>query len=1512
MKKVFRSFVSLLLILSMIIIDVPVGSYAAGNTTVPSIRNVKLVKDDITFWGANNYCIYEIDGVQFDSRKMSAKFNAMAWRAMETGDRRRVNQRFWNLKERKEVFGDDMAIEMGKWSDDTLGWTAVRDELAKKWEERYTKELMLIYGNDYFEQTYKDLTTFEYGSDAHTILSDYSDDPLAEDFMKKYNALILDINVGKTKGYDYAVSTVLKAREMGTKAISKELIGIIVSNFMTPTMTLAGPSKATAVTTDLVTKTFDLCDQIAQISGTIQDKTVSKEAQSTSDAAAWIRELDKIIDVELQLAQHGYDEACKFREQLEADAPGILEAIRKRDKEKTADIRRYDEERDERQEKCVSAGDVGPGSIGYSSSYDPLAQAKSKLAEAEKALEEATESDDIKKLAEEKEKKKAEYDSIYEQEKNAILAKLDAWRDEIENDTKKQIENAGFELFPDDYEFDQAKMNEHGIYGDPSDWTMQDAANVDHTDYYSLDNGSYACYTPNDLSKNSPMYWGYEYIPPMGLKAWEEDLEAQDAHNNRKADRLDALGTGVPGLFQQYYSSYQPIAGAAAGLDAAYEGSELLATCNREAYEHLNRLNKIPSNPAECEWLRNYVKEYKDKGEFAIKTANSEAYKQWLSDSSVEYEKIRTDFELAHTEYLKDLQECKDIINKKIPQYVRDQKGDPNIGFIQPYNINKDLKEEISKKSNKEQYLKREADNLTELYDQFMEYRRQCDIDQKIMQKYLGQLNEISSSLVYRYEELESIDSSYGYYNGSNLYTLFEASKNATFSDEDPFWSDKVMIASGNDGMVYTLDDERAAKLGLTPDEYRYARMMPILASDFSGASVYHSDFVAAYNELKSVKGVVLRQLKQGDHTLLQKYTSSIRSAYNNCQSCYNDTFAGIGTKNAINIAKEAYWEDGIIWQLEEKARTYIPTTRIEGGGNQRLSGLNRIMSDGDTVTPDLYIQPGSSGRLLVDVIPANATERGLVFTSVDPGIATVDEDGVVTGIAEGTTTVRVVSEDAPATINYVEGSSDVINNFTVPEEFVLEFAIEVSNNAPLPAEASSLELSADKTNIGDGEIATIIADVEPQNASAIVEWSVSPSSVAQISAGYEGEWGESASGWRSYVKGLTTGTATVTAKTANGITKSIQIKVTQSPVNVLDSSGTLLYKCNDLKEAKTWVLKEWKDNPQDIGTYTVKLNSDMNLDETNEEYHEGALVYRDNYTSSDEKIFITFDLGGNTLSIKRAQYNELALYTGTTVKNGLLRVEGPEGLTVYGDVVLDSVSAPRIFASTAFKGEIFVAENAIVSELFINDYNMTSQIGNLTGNGGINCVNGSTLFADTISCTGELSLRPDSKVYVNTSAVVGSVLAFDEGSGSIARYKDAPLTITGDIKNQGSGVLYVGITDKKVSNEDLTGEGIALSEITPQTLMFMTGQKSVPSFVKLWQPESAQNKDLVLSVSEGGAYAVVKGTAPKPVVEIEKISKLVTDKKNVSIGTGKSVTIKVTAFTGDGDAVNRPQVAWT
>ncbi|MCR5420526.1 MAG: hypothetical protein K6E98_05945 [Lachnospiraceae bacterium] len=107
---------------------------------------MKWVSGGVTFFGGEPYCIYEIDGLKFDSRDMSARFNAMAWLAMEKEDRRKVNRQFWELSKRKEVFGDQTAIYMGEWSDEELGYTKLRDTLAEKWEARYTGSLKIYMG----------------------------------------------------------------------------------------------------------------------------------------------------------------------------------------------------------------------------------------------------------------------------------------------------------------------------------------------------------------------------------------------------------------------------------------------------------------------------------------------------------------------------------------------------------------------------------------------------------------------------------------------------------------------------------------------------------------------------------------------------------------------------------------------------------------------------------------------------------------------------------------------------------------------------------------------------------------------------------------------------------------------------------------------------------------------------------------------------------------------------------------------------------------------------------------------------------------------------------------------------------------------------------------------------------------------------------------------------------------------------------------------------------------------
>ena len=51
----------------------------------------------------------------------------------------------------------------------------------------------------------------------------------------------------------------------------------------------------------------------------------------------------------------------------------------------------------------------------------------------------------------------------------------------------------------------------------------------------------------------------------------------------------------------------------------------------------------------------------------------------------------------------------------------------------------------------------------------------------------------------------------------------------------------------------------------------------------------------------------------------------------------------------------------------------------------------------------------GSDSTLTAVVSPENATDKTLEWSSADPAIATVDENGVVRGVAVGTTEITVV-----------------------------------------------------------------------------------------------------------------------------------------------------------------------------------------------------------------------------------------------------------------------------------------------------------------------------------------------------------------------------------------------------------------------------------------------------------------------------------------------------------------------
>ncbi len=64
----------------------------------------------------------------------------------------------------------------------------------------------------------------------------------------------------------------------------------------------------------------------------------------------------------------------------------------------------------------------------------------------------------------------------------------------------------------------------------------------------------------------------------------------------------------------------------------------------------------------------------------------------------------------------------------------------------------------------------------------------------------------------------------------------------------------------------------------------------------------------------------------------------------------------------------------------------------------------------GVTVTPSATIKEGATSQLTCTVSPANATNKAVTWTSSAPAIATVDGNGLVTAVAEGTATITVTS----------------------------------------------------------------------------------------------------------------------------------------------------------------------------------------------------------------------------------------------------------------------------------------------------------------------------------------------------------------------------------------------------------------------------------------------------------------------------------------------------------------------
>ena len=177
-----------------------------------------------------------------------------------------------------------------------------------------------------------------------------------------------------------------------------------------------------------------------------------------------------------------------------------------------------------------------------------------------------------------------------------------------------------------------------------------------------------------------------------------------------------------------------------------------------------------------------------------------------------------------------------------------------------------------------------------------------------------------------------------------------------------------------------------------------------------------------------------------------------------------------------------------------------------------------------------VYLESESRNMVIGDkltikatVNPDNADNKTLKWTSSDTAVATVDDDGIVTGVGKGTVTIKAEASDG----------SGKYKEITLTVKKLL----------------SDITLDIDKVTLYVGKTQKITATVAPEDANITgVNWESSNTDVATVSNGT--------------VRGCAAGSATITCTSRDGsnITRTCEVTVLQQIESITfeETSGTI------------------------------------------------------------------------------------------------------------------------------------------------------------------------------------------------------------------------------------------------------------------------------------------------------------------------------------------------------------------
>ena len=235
-----------------------------------------------------------------------------------------------------------------------------------------------------------------------------------------------------------------------------------------------------------------------------------------------------------------------------------------------------------------------------------------------------------------------------------------------------------------------------------------------------------------------------------------------------------------------------------------------------------------------------------------------------------------------------------------------------------------------------------------------------------------------------------------------------------------------------------------------------------------------------------------------------------------------------------------------------EYSYIYSPSRAYSAGEIVRLtSPISFVIESVSLDESDIALSVGQTQKLSATVLPENAANKNVTWTSSNTSVATIDSNGNVTAKANGTAII---------TVETVEGGKTATCSVTVS-----------------PVKVSKITLSSTTASINVGATTTLTATVAPTNAAdKAVTWSSSNTAVATVSSS-------------GVVTGVKAGTATITATAhdGSGVKATCSVTVSNVAVTSVTLNKTSLSLVNGNSETLTATV-----NPSNATDKTVTWSS--------------------------------------------------------------------------------------------------------------------------------------------------------------------------------------------------------------------------------------------------------------------------------------------------------------------------------